>query len=155
MLTLLHRLVAEHADAAPKPLVHLQDAGRPSVSMWTCLELSSSLCQATADANRQIGGGEGVCQGQKSLTGVTDCPSTLTGSHPSLSPHIVSCERLGSHDRRDTCQSDGRGRTAASTDPHAPNPLHYSAPRSSFLLVLHADSAGVSQDAARPNNQRD
>lgn len=46
----------------------------------------------------KLWGAMGVCQEQKSLTGMTDSPSTLTGSHLFLSPHIPSQERLGSHD---------------------------------------------------------
>lgn len=54
MLTLQHRIVAKHADAATMLFKHRQDAATPSVSKWTCLKLSSSLCQSTADANGQI-----------------------------------------------------------------------------------------------------
>lgn len=40
---------------------------------------------------------------------MTDSHSTLTGSHLPLSSNISSSERLGSHDRPDTRQSDGAG----------------------------------------------
>lgn len=86
---------------------------------------------------------------------MTESPSTLTGSHPSLSRHISSSERLGSRDRPDSRQSGGRERTAAYTAPHALNRRHSSPPRSRFLLVLRADSADATQKATCPNNRRD
>lgn len=65
MLTLQHRIVAECANAATTPFRHLQVAATPSVSMWTCLELSSWLCQSTADANRQTVGVRGCVRSRR------------------------------------------------------------------------------------------
>lgn len=65
MLTLQHRIATERADAATRPFRHLQVAATPSASMWTRLELSSSLCQSTADANRQTVGVRGCVRSRR------------------------------------------------------------------------------------------